>query len=82
METFFDHNPTPLEIENLIGTLSKKDYLDSLIYCPKGENLLFIALLYERRGDNISFEKYKSKIPELYEQWLLGQDYEAMPIID
>lgn len=81
METFFDHNPTPQERKSLIGELSKNSYLESLSYAPKGENLLFIALLYKQRGDNLTFEEYKSQVPELYQEWILGFDNDIIPVV-
>lgn len=72
METFFDHNPTPEEIKEFVGEDTKQEYIDSLSYKPEGANLLFIALLYEERGDKVNFEKYKNKVPDLYEQWKLA----------
>ncbi|WP_283670827.1 hypothetical protein [Candidatus Ornithobacterium hominis] len=49
-------------------------------YKPKGVNLLYIALLYEERGDKVNFEKYRKKVPNLYREWKLGLDNEMIPI--
>lgn len=75
METFFDHSPSSEEVQWLVGNLSLQDYLEELETSPAGENLLFIALLYKERGDDVMFQAYKNKIPELYQSWLLKSDY-------
>lgn len=79
METFFDHSPSSEEVQWLVGNLSLQDYLEELESSPSGENLLFIALLYKERGDNDMFEKYKNRIPDLYQSWSLKADYFIAP---
>jgi len=74
METFFEHNPTKEEISQLIGNLSKEDYLKELEHAPAGENILFITLLYELRHDEYNSKKYRNQILELYQQWVWGLD--------
>lgn len=74
METIFDHNPTNQELKHLIGDLSKKEYLEELSFAPKGENILFIVLLYEYRKDFDTANKYRNQIPDLYKEWQLGVD--------
>lgn len=74
METIFDHNPTKEELKHLIGDYSKEEYLEELRFAPKGENLLFITLLYEYRHDKENTKKYKELVPDLYLQWKLSLD--------
>lgn len=75
METIFEHNPTKSELNQLLGITSKEIYLEELVYAPKGENLLFIALLYEIRKDDEKFKHYVDQVPELYQQWQWGLDF-------
>lgn len=78
METIFDHSPTNQELKHLIGDFSKKEYLEELSFAPAGENILFIALLYEYRKDETNATKYREQIPDLYQQWQWGLDNEII----
>lgn len=61
--------------------MTKKEYLNQPIF-PEGNNFLDIALLYNRRKDNKNFEKYRQKVPQLYQEYQWGQDCLMVPIKD
>lgn len=87
METIFDHNPTPSELNDI--------RFDSLSLCQKfgietsekltpelykklvsQENAYYdIALLFEFRDDAESANTYWKKLPESYKTVGLGYDY-------
>jgi len=82
METIFDHNPTKEELSELIGDETRDEYIQDMeesMLSPKGENLLFIALLYEMRKDKKTAKKYIAMVPDLYRQWKLGNDCRMIP---
>lgn len=80
METIFDHNPTKEELSELIGDFTRDEYISKLDHLPKGDNLLFIALLYELRNDDKTAKKYIDMVPDLYRQWQLGNDCVMIPV--
>ncbi|QDK80849.1 hypothetical protein EXU85_20440 [Spirosoma sp. KCTC 42546] len=88
METVFDHNLTPDEIDEL-GFLASfslslrhglefPDPLTAQGYQAtiSAEGALFdLGLLYDFRGDAAKTEQYWSQVPELAQQYRLGFDY-------
>lgn len=81
METIFDHSPTQEEIAQIIGDITESEYKEKYLDTRETE-LLWICLLYERRGDEKTAKKYRDQIPDLYTQWVLGNDYESIPVSD
>lgn len=77
METIYDHNPTPNELLNLTGGMSKEEYTTNWMY-SKEHSLLDIALLYESRNDQETATKYRDLIPDLDQQYTWGLDYVAI----
>lgn len=77
METIYDHNPTPNELLNLTGGMSKEEYTTNWMY-SKEHSLLDITLLYESRNDQETATKYRELIPNLYQQYTLGLDNVAI----
>ena len=77
METIYDHNPTPNELLNLTGGMSKEEYTTNWMY-SKEHSLLDITLLYESRNDKETATKYRDLIPNLYQQHTLGLDNVAI----
>lgn len=77
METIYDHNPTPNELLNLTGGMSKEEYTTNWM-CSKEHSLLDIALLYESRNDLETATKYRDLIPDLDQQYTWGLDYVAI----
>lgn len=88
METVFDHNLTPDEIEEL-------GFLDSMLCLRHGvefpdpltpagyietvtqEGTLFdLGLLFDHRKDIATRDRYWSQVPDLAQQYLLGFDYQ------
>lgn len=77
METIYDHNPTPNELFNLTGGMSKEEYVTDWMY-SKEHSLLDITLLYESRNDETTAKKYRDLIPDLYQQFTWGLDNVAI----
>lgn len=82
METIFDHNPTKEELSELIGNKTHDEYIRDMDFLPspKGENILFIALLYEMRKNDKTAKKYINTVPDLYREWKLGNDCVMIPV--
>lgn len=92
METIFDHNITPDEIDDLgimspfldirhnldfPTPLTEQGYRDIITQ----EAALFdLALLYEHRGDEIKAEDYFSQVPEKAAEYKRGFDDQIIPI--
>lgn len=77
METIYDHNPTPDELLNLTGGMSKEEYSADWMF-SKEHSLLDITLLYESRNDETTAKKYRDLIPDLYQQHTWGLDNVAI----
>lgn len=81
METIFDHNPTKEEIAKITSATSESEYREKHL-ATKETELLWICLLYERRGDAKKAKKYRDQVPDLYDQWVIGNDDVAIPVND
>ena len=88
METVFDHNLTPDEIEELGFLASFSLSLRHGLEFPdpltgtgyrntiSSEGVLFdLGLLYDYRGDETRRDSYWNQVPELAQQYRLGFDY-------
>ena len=65
METIFDHNVTPEEVENITGfNLSKERYLKH--YKTQIDCYTSIYYLYKIRGDEKKAQEYLDKIPNSF----------------
>ena len=85
METIFDHNPTSAEISKcyfasfvLTKVPASKVQETYLSEITKDKAIHDIAMLLELRGQNAF--TYWLKIPELYNEHLLGFDNEQIPV--
>lgn len=80
METIFDHDPTKEEIAEFTSD-TESEYKEKNLNWPE-HGLLWICLLYERRGDEKTAKKYRDQVPDLYDQWVIGNDDVAIPVND
>jgi hypothetical protein len=82
METIFEHTPSKDELLQLVGDKTREEYIQSMEYLPtpEGANLLCIALLYQMRKNKKTAKKYIAMVPDLYQEWILGNDNVMIPI--
>lgn len=76
VETIYDHNPTPEEIEALTAC-SKEEYLKRRN--ESGDDWNHLCLLFANRGDRANLQRVSAKTPEFWAEFERGSYNVQLP---